>query len=691
MATINYNTAAATGTSTIKPHTVKTRATWAASWTTRTDIHCVQCVWNAAPNINTATLVRDYGRSIAPGEASLSNRTALDLAGQFVLIEWGNDESGINYWLGFIDSYSFTEDGTTDGTIPASGRQSFACFGMDRILQIAPIRDCVWREPGSDPAATLRGGSAVDFNADGLPNRSENKIGGAYVFEQDLGVADYWSSRDIIEHLLTYHLPTVDNAVGTLPWSLSNNTIVPNWDQPLVYVEGKTIYNVISELLDSRKLLGWGVGFNNTNLLVEPHSIAPSTVTLASTTFPANATQHTFTFNADPLTTGNISFDRSDQVDQVIVRGAKRVSVCRLEYGDLTADWETADKDAYNDAASGETGYGDLDQIAQRQSNERVRRGPELENVFARFKLVDAWDFTVKNASDEDENVFDPNSGSDPYVPFGFRFLPKLPLAPLNDYSGDIAALVGITGQRDPFISFEIPEKTGKRVSIAEVGESFVTMPDSGESIEFTISAEIEDDKIFIRVNGGPQHMLAGVDFVPLASDQQFTDVFSYAKLAATIAIEEDRYAEAAWPASLSTADVIRRKVFHVGEGYRKIYIVPGTPVAIGWDDIEKKSDGGYLVDDTQALTDLARLLHAYHSTVRTSLTITSHRFTGLANIGDMAASANGTSIGAVISRIQVDAPLGDGRSQPDVTQTIVASSVPLDFLAALEYASRRG
>lgn len=652
-------------------------------------MHCVQCVWNAAPTINSATLVRDYGRSIAPGETSLSTRTALDLTGHFVLIEWGNDESGTNYWLGFIDSYSIEEDGPTDGTVPASGRQSFACLGMDRILQVAPIRDCVWLEPGSDPAATLRGGSAPDFNADGLPNRSASKVGGAYVFDA-VANAEYWSSRDIIEYLLTYHLPTVDNVVGDLPWSLANNTIVPSWDRPLIYAEGKTIYNVVSELLDSRKLLGWAVGFDNTDLLVVPHSIAPSTVTLASTTFPANATQHTILYGADPLTRGNISFDRSDQVDQVIVRGAKRVSVCRLDYGDLTADWASGDVDDYNAAASGETGYSNLDQVDQRQSNERIRRGPALENVFARFKLVDEWDFTVKNASDEAENVFDPISGSSPYEPYAIRFLPKLPLAPFTDYSGDISSLVGITGQSEPFISFEIPEKTDKRVSIAEVGESFVTMPDSGESIEFGITAEIEADRIFIRVDGAPQHLIAGVDFSPLASDQQFTDVFSYAKLHVTLAIEEDRYAEAAWPASLSSADVIRRKVFHVGEAYRQIYIVPDTPVAIGWDDVEKTSDGGYLVDDTETLTDLARLLHAYHSTVRNSLTLTSHRVTGLANIGDMVATANSTSIGAVISRIQIDSPLGNERDSPDVTQTIIASSVPLDLLATLEYASKR-
>jgi hypothetical protein len=376
----------------------------------------------------------------------------------------------------------------------------------------------------------------------------------------------------------------------------------------------------------------------------------------------------------------------------VIVRGAKRVSICRLEYGDITKDWEAGDLTAYNAAASGEVGYGDLDQIAQRAANERVRRGPEIENVFARYKLAADWDFTVLNDIDEAENVFDPVSGTDPYKPYvrAIKLLPTIPLEPGVDYSGDISAIDESFVDRPPFVSFQIPEKTGKRVSIEEVGESFVTMPDSGESVEFTITAEIEDDKIAIRVNGAPQHMIGGIDFSPLASDQEPNDVFSYTTLAVTLAIEEDRFAEASWPVTAPTADVVRRKIFYVGNSYRQIYIVPDTPVAIGWDDIEKLSDGGYIADDTAELTDLARLFHAYFSTPRVSLTVTSYRITGIANIGDMAATANGTSIGAVISRIQIDAPLGDERTQPDVTQTIVASSVPLDFLGALEFASRR-
>jgi hypothetical protein len=119
--------------------------------------------------------------------------------------------------------------------------------------------------------------------------------------------------------------------------------------------------------------------------------------------------------------------------------------------------------------------------------------------------------------------------------------------------------------------------------------------------------------------------------------------------------------------------------------------MVPGTVIGIAWDKTETKcTAGGYVRDDTTALQNLARLLASYHTSPRRSMTISSHRITGLANIGDMAATANGATIGAIISRIQIDAPLGENGRFTDVTQTIVATSMPLDYLATLQLAASR-
>lgn len=698
MATINYNTAAATGTSTVKAHTVKVRQAWADSWTTRTDIACVQAVWNAAPNPSTATLVRDYGRSIVPGESSFTDRTPVDLAGYWVLIEFANDESGVNSWLGFIDSISESPDGISDGSIPASGRQSFACFGMDRVLMVSPILDSVWRDPAADPAAVIRGGSAIDFNKDGKPNRTASQIAGSHAFESDPDVAEYWSSQDILEYLLNYHLPDSDSgSSGDLDWD-TDSAGVPNWDRPTIRAEGQTVHGVITQLLDSRKLLGWAVGYDSGSIVIVPHSIAASSVTLASTTFAANGTQHTVTATADPLTQVDISRDRTDQYDQVVVRGAKRISVARLKVGDgstqdLEKGWSSTRETAYETAASGETGYGNLSVDEQRDANERVRRKDLNLDVFSRLVLRDDWDFKVEDASDPvvRVNVFDPVSGSDPYKPFpgSIRFLETLPFDPFTDYSGGVTGKTADLNSTSvlPFITLENPHDSDIRRNIEDIGKAY----DLGD-FAGNVTAEMDGDALSLVVDEGPQYILApSAEMTLLAADQGFIQTYDYNTTFATVAIEEDRYAESTWPASVSgTPDVVRKKVYHVGDAYQMIYIVPGTPVSLDWQGAEEVSTGGYLRDDSEALKDLARLFYAYHSNPRKSVTIRSHRITGQINVGDMLATVNSESIGSVVTRLQIDCPLGDGRRQPDPTQTIVATSVPMDLLATLQFASSR-
>jgi hypothetical protein len=135
---------------------------------------------------------------------------------------------------------------------------------------------------------------------------------------------------------------------------------------------------------------------------------------------------------------------------------------------------------------------------------------------------------------------------------------------------------------------------------------------------------------------------------------------------------------------------VIRRQVVHVGEAYKKIYIVPGTPVSVSGAGAEQKSNGGYLRDDTEQMEDLARLFAAYHTVPRKSVTITNRYVIGTFNIGNLISTANSVAIGAIVSKIQIDAPLGSSSSPADVTQQVIATSVPVDLLATLEYIAGR-
>lgn len=693
MATINYSTA--DRITSARSHRVYTRAAWAAGWTFRNDIACVQCVWNAAPDRSTATLVRDYGRTLQPGSTLLANLTPIALEGNFVLIEWDADEAIggvpiVNYWLGIVDSSSDAADGPSDGVIPASGRQSFICYGMERLLQVAPIVDTVWR----DGTESKRTGGATAFNAGGSPNRSDAIIGGeTYAFEADRSAAKFWSTRDIINHLLFYHLPTNTGGVASIPWALGNVAIVPDWDTPEIEVEGLSIYDLLNRLLDSRLLLGWAAGFNNTSLAVAPFSLAGSTITLDDKTFPANGTQHAFIFGSDPLTSAEISTDNSDRVDQVIVRGARRVSVCTLrsDDSDLEAGWTVTEKNEYNTAASAL--YGTLDLVDQRYANKNTRRSSLYDDVFSLMMVPDDFDWTVKNGADT-EPVFDPISGVDPHVPFRnlVEVLPSLPIGKGRDYSGDIADRIGerIDSFRLPFVT--LSRGVGEYVDTSRIGESLKVAPSTGETIDYTIRIQTSADELGLRliVEGNEQHLIGGLEYTPLPADEIGAAHFGILTASATLALTDDRFCEVTEPASVGVADVVRRRVFHVGDAYQQVYIVPGTVVDVSSVNYtEKKSNGGYLRDDRQKLTYLAKLLASYHSAPRVSMSLNSYRRTSLASVGDMVATADGASVYAVIKRIQIDAPLGDGNTTPRPTQQIVATASTVDLIATLAIASR--
>jgi hypothetical protein len=82
MATINWNTA--TRLSPATAVSVSTRATWAASWTARPEIHAEQCAWTIAPEIATATLRRPFGPFMGSGTTL---RAAMDSGCKAIGIE----------------------------------------------------------------------------------------------------------------------------------------------------------------------------------------------------------------------------------------------------------------------------------------------------------------------------------------------------------------------------------------------------------------------------------------------------------------------------------------------------------------------------------------------------------------------------------------------------------------------------
>ncbi len=79
----------------------------------------------------TATLVRDYGVTQLPGETSWTTRARLDLTGYFVLVKFLTHDSGVMWWMGFIESID-AEAAAVDAANVIHGTQTFRCFGLER-------------------------------------------------------------------------------------------------------------------------------------------------------------------------------------------------------------------------------------------------------------------------------------------------------------------------------------------------------------------------------------------------------------------------------------------------------------------------------------------------------------------------------------------------------------------------------
>jgi hypothetical protein len=690
MATINWNTA--TRLSPATAVSVSTRATWAASWTSRPEIHAEQCAWTIAPEIATATLRRPFGRVVLPGANTATDLTRIDIRGHFVRIDWTTDEGTTATWLGFAESIVDEPKGLTDGVIPSSGMQTVVCYGLERMLAAAPIRDTVWRNVIDPPSpATRRGGSPIAFNADGRPNRSASTVGGVYVFEPDPTVAQYWTTRQAVAYLLVHQLPTNSGGVAAIPWALANAAVVPDWDACFAEVDGRTVYDVITELIGPRRLMSWTVSWDLSSLQVYPFSMTPTLINLGTDVVPANTVTHTVLFDADPLSRGAVNADGADVVDQVIVRGGRRVSICTLDLPStsLENDWTNTNQTAYNDAASAGAGYAAKDVYEQRRLNAGVRQGANLANVFRRLRIPLAWDCKVAGdpaaSPPVKQNVFiDEANGNAAYLPNpgGIRILPTSGLRRGKTYTGTITAVdTEVLGDLPPLVTLETPQ-LGRR-EIQTIGRAHDI---AGGEPAWSVQATVPDPRVIdLEVVGAPQHMLGGAGFVPLAADPDVSDGFDIADTRATVAIEEDRFAEGVWPATLSTVDIVRRRVVYVGDGYSIIRVVPWTVVGLSTTAAEQTTDGGYVVDDRAILTQLARLLAAYHTTPRLQMTLATQRRTGVLTVGSIITSvgtAYPTSINALVAKIEILNPEGAGaNSMRGASQTITAASVPVDLL----------
>ena len=657
-------------------HTVYARATWSDSWTEVPNLTCVECAWNAAPNFNTAVLQWETGYIILPGDTSPTLFGTWTGRGQFIKIVWQCDDGGTLTWVGFIDSSSWPTE--------AFGRQQIICYGLERSLSLTPIATSAWLDNSGVGSPTLRR-SAMPFTFNEGPDgyRSQNPVtGSTYAFaslHDPTATKHYWSTRKIVQYLLTYCLPSNDYGVAVIPWSLNQAAQLPDWDVPIVRTRNRTLWDVLLELINPENQLGFTVGSDGSTAYLRCFThLATAAVygTVLPRTIPANPNQHSVVFAPDALTTADLS-DVGATYDQIIVRGDRRKTICTLLWNDHLEGnrWQET---LYDAGASTETDYTTWTDAERRTRNAAKRA--KYPQTYREFRLLSDWNYEI----DGDPIFIEPDHTS----PRSLKILETIPVDRGEDWSGDVDSLFhepDITDQELILAIVDDPTGDQDRLNLAtQLGLlSTKQVSELSNRHSYCVHVSARDRIIDLRVEGAPQHVIASGTFTPLSEDCEVDGGIDYQTLSVTCCIEEDRFVEGIYPASVS-ADVVRRLVIDLGDRYQQIYIVPNTVTGLDAEGFRTFSNGGFLKDDSEDLATIARLVATGVVPSRKRATWRSHRRIAGIAVGDLITTAAGATIAAPVTEIRINAPTAVNRPASSPTQSFATFGGLFDPLQIL-------
>ena len=686
--------------------TVWTRPNWAAAWTLRTDMIPQQCSFKLGDESSTATLHYRYGRVILPGDNTYTDLAKITSRGYWVLIGVPTDDGNPFYWLGYAESPidSFEHLGR-DG-IPDAGIQTIPCFGFLNVLRQNIIRTTVFDNPdGTDTPKRNEGATSFNDGEQGNRNITKREQGTAtnpptsYVFADPSDENKWWSTRDIIEYLFTWQLPTEDNSPGPITWKVNGLDRLPDWDRPTVKVnEQTTVADVLAELISPSRLLNFGISVDATpgtpptinNITVEVTTTVASAITLPAAFGDVAANDDTTIINntTDPHTEFDVTTDDSDVHDMLVVEGPPDIGVATFVYSDFEVFWVDADKIKYEEGGINSTGWAALKQFEKRERNRAIRDDAKLRKVFRTFKLKREWDGLA-----DGEDVFAREAAAtEAYVPFlgNCRFMQRLPLYEGVDYT-DINAAdeTDATVFLPNGFFLENPESGQIEDFRFETNLPVGFNVRNAQALPFQIDGQVNNlrmPKIELNVSGAPQHAIAADDFTPNEADvpQSKFAGYHYNTLRATLALQSDRRPQFQLPASV-TADVVRRKVLRIDHPtFERVYVAPGA--IVGYDDEANLivSVGGTLRDPIELLEAVATVGESYYLNPRKRCVVDTSRRLSAMSLGRIITTVNGENINAQVIEIKFTFPINRSDATQATTARIVAAAQRVDLMSLL-------
>lgn len=520
-----------------------------------------------------------------------------------------------------------------------------------------------------------------------------------------------WTGSQIVDYLLEFHTPRagfVQSGVQGFQmarWELAGQASALDWYDITVSTEGRTTKDVLDEVINRRRLVGyWVQGFEDTANNEFVVQVLVFTFTEANIPMPGGGT-----LPANPRDF-ELRFETSLDVQQALVRNstlhaadyvtARGAWITSTFTPPLVEGWTQAQQTEWLDGAKHGMSAGELAAFAALSDEEQLRfhmtaRGrDDLRDVFAKFVLPDDWDRTVPNP-------FYPPDPNQPAVVTGFllgaststvavalpgsttgsrrarvkgkRFLPFLPVL---DGAGD--------DYLPPFVVFRTHreseiESYPQAGDTWEFGEQLNTLAQSGgeQSRAFSTHLEVLDTELGVRVivgmSGGQPlitgefevaSLVAGREIAeehdPRVADNHAVDYHDSGMLC-TLAWEWDERVSMTVGASPG-AGVHHRELFIDVPDARLDIRLPTTVIGIDpkTGELVQDTDGTWLRDDRNRLEQIATAAYAWYGTQRQALTLKLQQLFDLFLPGDLLTN------------------VGDSYTVPDVNTPV--TGVVLDF-----------
>lgn len=726
--------------------TVQIRADWTAAWGD-SDLVAQGCTWAASPSVGSAQLQHRYGYGRNSSDAASAfdvvfRKTAayqrmwvrIEIPSAAPVLVGGVATSTPMLWHGSIENTRDQVEGLLtrviggDATTFDLGLQQFVAHGLEYQLDRETISSSVYEETGG--GSTVRTTRALDFNAGNKPNRSKDLIGGSYVFaKQDETDPDWWSTKDVIQYLINYVAPLNYAGATKLPWSTANLAGAPDWDKPVLRQRGRTVRQLLNQLLSRERLLGWHVVVDEAPATdVAKVSIWSYTRTdVATPEGDLAANPRHFKVDADggaEDTSAAVHRSSLERIDQVRMRGARRRTAFSVGFneGTLSSGWKAATQIEYQEGGSTFVDYPAVAEARKRRKYDAdVRSTEEYRDVFAYYELPEDWDGLADDGAGEKVPVApddtDPTDAAkkQPLYLRDLRLLPTLPLQSGRLYRSVGAGDIQITSQR-PGLDVNDAEVAPlvflERARVTSSGSGWTVVAEADKYIEaaklsqtawledapadgkqerrWSVSPRVEGRGLRLIVHGAPQHVLGRDTFTALDHDEWIGET-DWREIVAAVAIEEDRYCEVLDPDPIpgsNPAQVRRILDVELGDRYRLDYVTPGTPVDVDEKGYLIRLQGGIIRDDRDAMKPLAKLILAYRNVDRHGLTITTARATGVLQIGDYIEDwglISNLDVESVVTQISYHCPPGTGDSPPAPKLTIQTGYAELDPLAFAE------